>query len=77
MAQVTCSKCGNTAEGLERAPFPGSVGEELLARVCAACWKEWMGQQVILINENKLTPADPQHYALLIAEMKKFLLLAD
>ena len=75
MAQIECSRCGQTAEGLERAPLPGDVGEQLIAQTCQACWKDWMDTQVKLMNENRLTPADPEHYALLVREMTAFLRL--
>ena len=33
--------------------------------------------QVMVINENKLTPADPEHYRTLVREMSTFLVLAE
>lgn len=77
MAEVDCSRCGNTAEGLPRAPLPGAVGEAVLAGSCGACWAEWLRAQVILINENRLTPRNPEHYERLLAEMRTFLNLRD
>ena len=75
MAQVSCARCGSTAEGLETAPLPGEVGERVLASTCRACWDEWLGAQVILINERSLSPADPEHYATLVGEMTTYLRL--
>ena len=77
MAKVRCARCGKSAEGLERAPLPGVDGEQVLARSCAGCWKEWRGAQVILMNENQLSPGDPEHYRKLIGEMRSFLGLAE
>ena len=75
MADVTCAHCQLTAAGLDRAPLPGDIGKLILDRTCAACWKEWLPEQVKLMNENGLTPANPEHYELLVKEMKKFLKL--
>jgi len=73
MAQLTCSRCGSTAEALEKAPLPGEVGQLVQARTCPNCWTEWLETQVKLINEHKLSPADPEHYAFLLEQMKGFL----
>ncbi len=75
MPQVECSRCKRHADGLERPPLPGEVGQAVAGRTCAACWKEWLGAQVILINEHGLSPANPEHYRRLIDEMRVFLML--
>jgi len=77
MAEVSCSRCGSTAPALERAPLPGPAGAAVLAQSCAVCWREWLGMQVKLINENRLTPANSEHFDLLVREMRAFLNLRD
>jgi Fe-S cluster biosynthesis and repair protein YggX len=77
MTNVTCSRCGSTAAGLDDPPLPGEPGRLVHGQTCAACWKEWMGMQVILMNERRLSPGDPAHYELLIGEMKTFLNLHE
>jgi Fe-S cluster biosynthesis and repair protein YggX len=77
MPEVSCSRCGSTAAGLERAPLPGAIGEAVLAETCASCWREWLATQVKLINEQRLTPANGEHFELLVREMKVFLNLRD
>ncbi|MCP3977778.1 MAG: oxidative damage protection protein [bacterium] len=73
MSEVSCSRCGSTAAGLDSAPIPGAEGQAILTRTCVACWQEWLRAQVILINEHRMSPADPEHYAKLMAEMQTFL----
>lgn len=74
--QVTdCLRCGTRGEGLERAPLPGAAGEEIIRHSCRGCWQEWLAQQVRLINEYRLRPAEPEHYERLIGEMRQFLRL--
>jgi Fe-S cluster biosynthesis and repair protein YggX len=75
MADVTCSRCKRQAEGLSRAPLPGPAGQEILAHVCAACWKEWLGMQVKYINEYRLNPLDARHFEFLLAQARAFLML--
>jgi len=73
MSQVECLRCKRSAEGLGKSPLPGDVGLEVAEKTCATCWKDWLGAQVILINEHSLSPADPEHYRRLITEMRAYL----
>ena len=75
MATVTCTRCKNEKDGLERAPFPGEVGQTILSSVCAACWKEWLGMQVKYINEYRLSPLEPKHFEFLVEQASAFLML--
>jgi len=77
MSDVHCSRCGNTAPGLERPPMPGEPGERVARQVCAGCWRQWLAAQVILINENRLSAADPDHFDYLMGQMEVFLNLRD
>jgi len=74
--EITCARCGTTTEGLVQPPMPTSLGHDVLARICPACWKEWMGVQVMLINEYRLNLVDPQVRTQLEAEARRFLNLA-
>ncbi|MDH5359184.1 MAG: oxidative damage protection protein [Gammaproteobacteria bacterium] len=69
---VNCVKLGKEAEGLERATYPGDLGKRIFDNVSKEAWQMWMGQQTMLINENRLSPIDPQHRAFLEKEMEKF-----
>ena len=75
--EVTCRRCGQRREALERAPLPGKWGPLILDQTCAACWHEWVEEQTRVINHERLTPAEPEHRALLYQKMKAFLNLAD
>ena len=69
MKTVQCIKLGKEAEALTRAPWPGELGQRILDNVSKEAWGEWLGQQTILINENNLSPINPEHKALLQKEM--------
>ena len=77
MAEVHCSRCGNDAPGLEREPLPGEIGRRVLAHACRPCWQEWLEMQVRVINEYRLSPANPQHYDFLIKQLAVFLNLPE
>lgn len=69
---VNCVKLGKEAEGLERATYPGDLGKKIFENVSKEAWQMWVGQQTMLINENRLSPIDPQHRAFLEKEMEQF-----
>jgi Fe-S cluster biosynthesis and repair protein YggX len=69
---VNCVILKKEAEGLDRAPYPGEIGQRILENVSKEGWQQWMKQQTMLMNENKLSPMDPKHRQFLVEEMEKF-----
>lgn len=70
--QVNCIKLGKAAEGLDRAPWPGELGQRILANVSKEAWKQWMNHQTMLINEKKLSVINPEHKAYLAEQMENY-----
>ena len=70
---VQCAKLGKEAEGLDRAPYPGELGQRIYDNISKEAWQQWIKHQTILINENRLSPIDPKHRAFLEEQMEKFL----
>jgi len=68
-----CQKLKREAEALDKPPFPGEVGQRLIENISKEAWGMWLKQQTMIINENRLTPFEPEARALLKAEMEKFL----
>jgi len=69
---VMCSRLKKEAEGLERAPYFGELGQRILDNVSKQAWQEWLKHQTMLINEYRLTPVDPKARKFLEQEMEKF-----
>ncbi|GMR15945.1 MAG: oxidative damage protection protein [Gammaproteobacteria bacterium] len=69
---VNCVILKKEAEGLDRAPYPGELGQRILENASKEAWKMWMKQQTMLMNENRLSPMDPKHRKFLEDEMEKF-----
>ena len=69
---VNCIKLKKEAEGLERAPYPGDLGQRIFDNVSKEAWQGWMGHQTILINENRLSPINPEHRAFLEKAMENY-----
>ncbi|HEY8655640.1 MAG TPA: Fe(2+)-trafficking protein [Candidatus Limnocylindria bacterium] len=53
---LTCIRCGLTRAGAGRVGLPGELGAQIAGSVCAECWKEWLQQQVRVINHYGLKP---------------------
>jgi Fe-S cluster biosynthesis and repair protein YggX len=70
---VKCVVLGEEAEGLDRAPYPGALGQRIHAEVSRAGWQRWMQHQTMLINEYRLSTIDPKARKFLETEMEKFL----
>tara|TARA_A200000159_G_scaffold164289_1_gene193339 strand:+ start:153 stop:437 length:285 start_codon:yes stop_codon:yes gene_type:complete len=58
MSTVLCAKLNKELPALDKAPFPGPAGQEILEKVSAQAWNDWMNFQTILINENRLNLMD-------------------
>lgn len=60
-------------EGLDFAPWPGALGQRVFAEIGKGAWAKWLAHQTMLINENRLSPMNPEHRRFLQDEMEKFL----
>ncbi|MGN6789965.1 MAG: oxidative damage protection protein [Rhodanobacteraceae bacterium] len=70
---VFCQKLQRETEGLDRAPWPGELGQRIYEHIGREAWQQWLGYQTMLINENRLSPRDPDTRKFLAAEMQRFL----
>ena len=62
---VFCEVDQIETEGLDFAPWPGEAGKRVFAHVGKPAWQRWLAHQTMLINENRLSPLNPQHRAML------------
>jgi len=51
---VHCIKLGVDAEGLDKPPFKGELGERVFNSVSKEAWKKWLEHSKMLINEYRL-----------------------
>jgi Fe-S cluster biosynthesis and repair protein YggX len=73
MATVTCSRCGETREGMAFQPFQNDLGRRAFQEVCGVCWAEWLKTQQQLINHYALNLRDQQAKEFLFRNMEQFL----
>ncbi len=69
---VHCALMDQEAPGLEFQPYPGDLGKRIYDSICAEGWQRWLAHQTMLINENRLSPINPEHRKFLEGEMEKF-----
>ena len=69
---VHCVILKQEAPGLDRAPYPGPLGQRIFNEVSKEAWAGWVKHQTMLINEYRLTPVDPKARKFLEAEMQKY-----
>lgn len=72
MPTLHCVRYGNDQEALDRAPYPGELGQRILKEVSKRAWADWLKHQTLLINENRISPIDPKSRKFLEGEMEKF-----
>lgn len=69
---ITCIKLGREAEGLDRPPYPGALGQRIFEEVSREAWQQWLAHQTRLINEYRLALADKEARSFLANEMEKY-----
>jgi Fe-S cluster biosynthesis and repair protein YggX len=70
---IFCAYLQRDAEGLERVPYPGELGQRIYASISKEAWQQWLRHQTMLMNEYRLTPIEPKARKFLVEEMEKFL----
>ncbi len=68
---VKCVKLGREAEGLDFPPFPSELGKRIWENVSKEAWAQWLRQQTMLVNENRLNLADIRARKYLAEQMEK------
>ena len=74
---IFCSYLQREAEGLDRVPYPGELGQRIYENISKEAWQQWVRHQTMLLNEYRLSPIDPKARKFLVEEMEKFLFGGD
>lgn len=67
---VHCIKLGHEAEGLDRPPYPGELGQRIFEQVSKEAWAAWLRHQTMLVNENRLNLAESHARKYLAQQME-------
>ena len=68
---VNCIKLGREAEGLDNPPYPGPLGLRIFENVSKEAWQQWIKQQTMIINENRLNLVEARHRKYLQEQVEK------
>jgi Fe-S cluster biosynthesis and repair protein YggX len=69
---VECVVLKREAEGMEKPPHPGELGQRIFNNVSQEGWQHWLERLTTIINENGLSTADPQSVKLIEKHMLGF-----
>jgi Fe-S cluster biosynthesis and repair protein YggX len=73
MAEIVCSRCGQTGPQLAKPPLRNELGTRVHETICQRCWDQWLRYQTALINHNGLDVRDAPAREFLMANMEAFL----
>lgn len=67
---INCIKYGENQIGLDFPPLPGALGQKIFDSVSKKAWADWVNQQTMIINENRLNLADESARSYLRQQME-------
>jgi Fe-S cluster biosynthesis and repair protein YggX len=71
--EVLCQRCNKIARRMSAPPFRNAVGQDIYQKICADCFREWIGMGTKVINELRLPMNDPQAQKVYDQHMMEFL----
>jgi Fe-S cluster biosynthesis and repair protein YggX len=71
--KVICKVLNKEAEGLDEPPYPGELGLRIYENISKDGWQEWLKRLTIIMNENRLSTADPGSLQVIEQHMLGFL----
>ena len=70
---VYCQVLKREAPALDMAPYPGELGTRILENVSSEGWRQWLDRLTIIMNEMRLSTADPRSLEIIEQHMLGFL----
>ena len=70
---VFCQVLNREAEGLDYPPHPGALGERIFNNISREGWTKWLERLATILNENRLSTADPASIKVIEQHMVGFL----
>jgi Fe-S cluster biosynthesis and repair protein YggX len=69
---IHCIKLKEDADGLEKPPFKGPLGQRLFENVSAKAWRVWLEHSKMLINEYRLDLTSDTGQRVWMSECEKY-----
>jgi Fe-S cluster biosynthesis and repair protein YggX len=70
---VYCVVLKREAKALDSPPHPGELGQRIFENVSKEGWNQWLERLTTIINENRISTADPGSVELIEQHMIGFL----
>lgn len=72
MRMVQCIKLGREAEGLEKPPLKGELGQKIFENISKQAWQAWLEHSKMLINEYRLDLVSETGQKIWFSELDKY-----
>lgn len=69
---VQCVKLGREAEGLDKPPFKGELGQKVFDSVSKEAWRMWLEHSKMIINEFRLDLTSEQGQRVWMTELERY-----
>lgn len=69
---IQCVKLGREAEGLEKPPFKGELGQKVFETVSKEAWRMWLEHSKMIINEFRLDLTSEQGQRVWMTELERY-----
>lgn len=69
---VQCIKLKREAEGLEKPPLKGPMGQRIFENISKQAWQEWLEHSKMLINEYRLDLVSETGQKIWFTELEKY-----
>ena len=69
---VICKKLGKELPGLTFKPFNNDLGQRIYDSISQDAWKLWLEHFKMIMNEYRLSPADPRTNQILWDQAEQF-----
>jgi Fe-S cluster biosynthesis and repair protein YggX len=69
---IHCIKLNAEAEGLDKPPFKGELGERVYNNVSKQAWRMWLEHSKMLINEYRLDLVSEAGQRIWMTELEKY-----
>jgi Fe-S cluster biosynthesis and repair protein YggX len=69
---IHCIKLKREADGMEKPPFKGALGQRLFENVSAQAWRIWLEHSKMLINEYRLDLTSETGQRIWMSECEKY-----
>jgi len=69
---VMCKKLGKELPGISYKPFNNELGQRIYENISQDAWKMWLEHFKMVMNEFRLSPADPRTNQILFQQAEQF-----